>query len=218
MPQRIVGDMKVTKYEHATLLVSIGDDNLIIDPGVFLSLADFSRVLAVVITHEHQDHWTPDQLGRILERSPDAKILGPAGVAKAAAEFDVQVVKAGDTVEVGSFSLTFFGEKHAVIHESIAVPDNVGVLVNDELYYPGDSFTVPDVAVGTLAAPVGAPWLKIGEAMDFVLAVAPERAFFAHDMHLSVAGKEIHVQRLQWATEQGEGAFHALEVAESLDI
>jgi L-ascorbate metabolism protein UlaG (beta-lactamase superfamily) len=210
--------MKVTKYEHATLQVSIGDDNLIVDPGMYLSLAEFSRVLAVVITHEHSDHWTPDQLNRIRERSPDTRILGPAGVAKDAAEFDVEVVKAGDTIEVGPFTLTFFGEKHAVIHESIVVPDNVGVLINEELYYPGDSFTIPDVKVGTLAAPVGAPWLKIGEAMDFVLAVAPERAFFTHDMTLSVAGKESHVTRLQWATEHGEGTFHALEVGESLDI
>ena len=210
--------MKVTKYEHSTLLVSIGDDNLIVDPGIYLSLADFSRVLAVVITHEHQDHWSPDQLNRILDRSPDAKILGPAGVAKAAADFEVEVVKAGDTIEIGPFSLTFFGEKHAVIHESIPVPDNVGVLINDELYYPGDSYTIPDVAVGTLAAPLAAPWLKIGDAMDFVLAVAPERAFYAHDMTLSVAGKTSHIERLQWATEQGEGIFHALEVGESLDV
>ncbi|MEO5921972.1 MAG: MBL fold metallo-hydrolase [Pseudolysinimonas sp.] len=210
--------MKVTKYEHATLLVSIGDDNLIIDPGLYLSLADFSKVVAIVITHEHGDHWTPDQLNRILERSPDARILGPAGVAKAAADFDVEVVKAGDSVEVGPFALTFFGEKHALIHESIPVPDNVGVMVNDELYYPGDSYTVPDAGVGTLAAPIGAPWLKIGDAMDFVLAVKPQRAFYAHDMTLSVAGKGMHIERLKWATEQVEGEFHTLEVGESLDI
>jgi len=210
--------MKVTKYEHATLLVSIGDDNLIIDPGVFLSLADFSKVLAVVITHEHQDHWTPDQLNRVLEKSPDARILGPAGVAKAAAGFDIEVVKAGDTVEVGPFTLAFFGEKHALVHESVPVPDNVGVLVNDELYYPGDSYTVPDVEVGTLAAPLGGPWLKIGEAMDFVLAVKPKRAFYVHDMTLSVAGKGMHAERLKWATEQGEGEFTSLDVGESLDV
>jgi L-ascorbate metabolism protein UlaG (beta-lactamase superfamily) len=214
----MVGIMKVTKFEHATLLVSIGDDNLIIDPGVYLSLADFSRTLAVVITHEHQDHWTPDQLSRILEKSPDARIFGPAGVAKAAAEFEIEVVKHGDKIEVGPFALEFFGEKHAVIHESIPVIDNVGVLVNDELYYAGDSYTIPDAAVGTLAAPLGAPWLKIGDAMDFILAVKPQRAFFAHDMTLSVAGKGMHVARLKWATEQGEGTFHELDVNESLDI
>ena len=210
--------MKVTKYEHATLLLSIGDDTLVIDPGMFLSAVDFGNVAAVVITHEHGDHWTPDQLERILEKSPDAVIYGPEGVKTAASGFDVVAVKAGDTVEAGPFTLKFFGEKHSVIHESIPVPDNVGVLVNDELYYPGDSFTVPDVEVGTLAAPIGAPWLKIGDAMDFVLAVKPKRTLFAHDMTLSAAGKKMHADRLQWATEQNGGEFHPLEVTESLDI
>ena len=140
--------MKVTKYEHATLLLSIGDDTLVIDPGMFLSAVDFGNVAAIVITHEHGDHWTPDQLGRILEKNPDAVVYGPAGVATAANGFEVSVVKAGDTIEAGPFTLKFFGEKHAVIHESIPVPDNVGVMVNDELYYGGDSYTVPDVEVG----------------------------------------------------------------------
>jgi L-ascorbate metabolism protein UlaG (beta-lactamase superfamily) len=210
--------MKVTKYEHATLQVSIGDEVLIIDPGMFLSAVDFADVVAVVVTHEHADHWTPDQLGRILERNPDAVIYGPQGVKNAATEFDVQVVKDGDTVEAGPFTLRFFGEKHNVIHESIPVIDNVGVMVNDELYYAGDSYTVPDAEVGTLAAPVGAPWLKIGEAMDFVLAVKPKRAFYAHDMTLSAAGKKMGAERLTWATEQNGGVFTVLEVGESLDI
>ncbi|MEO8263608.1 MAG: MBL fold metallo-hydrolase [Pseudolysinimonas sp.] len=210
--------MKVTKYEHATLLLSIGDDTLVIDPGMFLSAVDFGNVAAIVITHEHGDHWTPDQLGRILEKNQDAVIYGPEGVKVAASGFDVTVVKDGDTFEAGPFSLKFFGDKHAIIHESIPAPDNVGVLVNDELYYPGDAYTVPDVEVGTLASPIGAPWLKIGDAMDFVLAVKPKRAFYAHDMTLSAAGKGMAADRLEWATEQNGGAFTRLEVGESLDI
>lgn len=210
--------MKVTKYEHATLLLSIGDDTLVIDPGMFLSTVDFGRVSAIVITHEHGDHWTPDQLGRILEQNPDAVIYGPEGVVTAANGFEVTSVKAGDEIEAGPFTLKFYGEKHAEIHESIPMPDNVGVLVNDELYYPGDSYTVPEAEVGTLAAPIGAPWLKIGEAMDFVLAVKPKRALYAHDMTLSAAGKKMASDRLAWATEQNGGEFHPLEVGESLDI
>jgi hypothetical protein len=77
---------------------------------------------------------------------------------------------------------------------------------------------VPDVKVGTLAAPIGAPWLKIGDAMDYILEVKPKRAFYAHDMTLSVAGKNMHADRLKWATEQGGGEFYPLEVGESLDI
>ena len=216
--QRIVAPMKVTKYEHSTLLLAIGDDTVVIDPGMFLSAVDFGNVAAIVVTHEHGDHWTPDQLGRILEKNATAKIYGPAGVAAAASGFDVNVVTDGDEVEAGPFTLRFFGEKHAVIHESIPVIDNVGVLVNDELYYAGDAYTVPDAAVGTLAAPVGAPWLKIGDAMDYVLAVKPQRAFYVHDMTLSAAGKQMGAERLTWATEQNGGAFTALEVGESLDI
>lgn len=212
--------MRVTKEEHACLLVENEGKTLVVDPGSFTTaLVGLSEVVAIVITHEHADHWTDEQLNRILDQNPDASIYGPAGVAAAAQGFDVQVVRDGDTVEAGPFILRFFGEKHAVIHESIPVPDNVGVLINDELYYPGDSFTVPDgVAVNALAAPVGAPWLKIGEAIDFVLATKPRHAFATHEMTLSVAGKTMGHDRLRWATEQGGGEYIALEPGESIDL
>ena len=212
--------MRITKYEHACLLLTVGDESIVIDPGVFLTPPDFSDVVAIVITHEHADHWTADQVRRILEKSPDARIIAPQGVATAATELEtpVEVVAAGDTVEVGPFKLEFFGGQHAIIHASIPGIDNLGVLVNDELYYPGDSYTEPGVPVGTLAAPIGAPWLKIGEAMDFVLAVKPTRAFYAHDMTLSVAGKQMAAARLAWATEQGGGTFTELQPGETLDV
>jgi len=210
--------VKVTKYEHSTLVVSSDDALLVIDPGMFLTPPDFTGTVAVVITHEHGDHWNDVNLNGILEKAPDAKIYGPAGVAAAASGFDITVVKAGDVVTVEPFTLEFFGEKHAVIHESLPVADNVGVLVNDELYYGGDSYTVPDKPVGTLAAPVGAPWLKIGEAMDFVLAVAPRQAFGTHDMTLSVVGRDMGRARLRWAVEQDGGEFLTLDSGESTNL
>jgi L-ascorbate metabolism protein UlaG (beta-lactamase superfamily) len=211
--------VKVTKYEHAALVVESADRKLVIDPGNFLTPPDFANTVAIVVTHEHADHWTPENLRRVLEISPDAAIYGPQGVATAAEGFDVHVVADGDTVEAGPFTLRFFGEKHNEIHSSLPIVDNVGVLVNGELYYPGDSYTVPEgVEVGTLAAPVGAPWLKIGEAMDYVLAVKPKRAFYAHDMTLSVAGRTMQADRLRWATEQHGGAWMPLEVGESIDL
>jgi L-ascorbate metabolism protein UlaG (beta-lactamase superfamily) len=210
--------MKVTKYEHATLVISSQDKQLVIDPGVFLTPPDFSDTVAVVITHEHADHWTDQNLRLLLEKSPDAKIYAPQGVATAASGFEVTVVKAGDVIEVEPFTLEFFGEKHAVIHESVPVPENVGVLVNDELYYAGDSYTVPGKPVGTLAAPIGAPWLKIGDSIDYVLEVKPKHAFYIHDMTLSAAGKGMASDRLKWATEQNGGDYHPLEVGDSFDI
>jgi len=193
---------------------------LVVDPGVFTpALVGLNDVVAIVITHEHADHWTAEHLTRIIEGNPGLKILAPSGVAAAAEHFDITVVHPGDSVEIGPFTLSFFGGKHAVIHESLPIVDNLGVLINDTLYHPGDSFFVPEgVEVNTLAAPMGAPWLKIGDAIDFILTVAPQRAFGIHEMTLSTAGQGMSNDRLRWATEQGGGEYFALEPGESMEL
>ncbi|MFP3464998.1 MBL fold metallo-hydrolase [Leifsonia sp. SIMBA_070] len=212
--------MRLTKFEHAGLLLEQDGRKLFIDPGSFTSpLTDTADAVAVVITHEHADHWTPEQLNRVLDLSPDATIYAPEGVAAAASDFDITVVHPGDSVEAGPFSLRFFGGRHAVIHESIPVVDNVGVLVNDTLYYAGDSFSIPEgVEVDVLAAPAGAPWMKIAETMDYVLAVKPKRSFPIHEMVLSRGGKDMSNARLKWATEQNGGTFYPLEPGDSIDL
>jgi L-ascorbate metabolism protein UlaG (beta-lactamase superfamily) len=211
--------MKVTKLEHACLIVTEGHDTLVVDPGGYTTpVSDLTGVVAVVITHEHADHWTPEQLERIRESSPEVRFIGPAGVAAAATGFPVEIVGAGDRVDVGEFRLDFFGGKHAVIHRSIPVVDNVGVLVNRTLYYGGDNFTVPGVPVDTLAVPAGAPWLKISEVMDYVAELGPKRAFPTHDMGLSVIGKNLTNTRLETVTKEFGGEYFVLEPGSSLDI
>ncbi len=212
--------MRVTKQEHACLLVENAGALLVLDPGNFTTLlVGLNDVVAIVITHEHADHWTSDQLEQILERNPDARIFGPVGVAAAASDFTIEVVKDGDEVSVGPFALRFFGSTHAIIHSTIPVVDNVGVLIDEELYYAGDSYTIPEgVTVGTLAVPAGAPWLKIGDVMDYVMAVAPKRSFPVHEMVLSTAGKTMSNGRIQAATQAGGGKFFPLEPGESVDL
>lgn len=212
--------MKVTKREHACLIVEDAGKHLVIDPGSFTPLlAEVGSVVAIVITHEHADHFTSEQLSRLLAGNPDARIFGPSGVVKAASDFAVEVVNAGDTVAVGPFTLRFFGTTHAVIHSSYPRVDNVGVLVNDELYYAGDAFTVPDgVNVGTLAVPSGAPWLKIGEVMDYVAAISPRRSFPVHEMVLSVIGQAMSNARIKSVTEEHGGEFFTLEPGDELDL
>lgn len=203
------------------MAVQKSGSTIIIDPGAFTTpLNDVTGVIAIVVTHEHADHWTPEQLRRILERNPDARIFGPGGVAAAVVDHDltVETVKNGDELQVGPFSLKFIGEKHAVIHESIPVIDNVAVLIDDSFYYAGDSFTLPNVPIDTLAAPIGAPWLKVGEAIDYVLAVAPRRAFPVHEAVLSQIGISINSERLEAATQQGGGEYVKLAAGQSLDL
>ncbi|MHA7986939.1 MBL fold metallo-hydrolase [Rathayibacter sp. CAU 1779] len=212
--------MKLTKLEHAALILETEGQKLFIDPGSFSTpITDATNAVAVVITHEHADHWTPEQLNRILETSPDATIYGPEGVAAAASDFDVTTVHAGDTVEAGPFTLRFFGGKHAVIHSSIPVVDNVGVVVNDTLVYPGDSFAAPELSeINVLAVPSSAPWLKASEFIDYVLGLKPRHAFATHEMVSSVVGKQMANGRIQWAVEQGGGRFLDLQPGDTYDI
>lgn len=212
--------MRLTKLEHAAFTLDKDDATLVVDPGSFTSpLPDVTGIVAVVITHEHPDHWTSEHLSRILEASPGARIYGPAGVAAAASDFDVTVVAAGDTVDAGPFSLRFFGGDHAVIHPSIPIVDNLGVLIDGVVYYGGDSFTVPEgVDVEVMAVPAGAPWLKISEVMDFASAVKPAHSFPTHEQVLSPIGIGMSNQRIADVVEAAGGTHHPLSTGDTLDI
>lgn len=211
--------MRLTKFEHAALMVEKSGQKLFIDPGSFTSpLADTVGAAAVVITHQHADHWTPEQLNRVLASNPGVPIYGPAGVAEAASDFAVTTVAAGDEVAAGPFRLRFFGGRHAVIHSSIRVVDNLGVIVDDVLAYPGDSFATPPAPVDVLAVPSSAPWLKASEFMDYVLRVKPRRSFPTHEMVNSAVGKQMANDRIRWATEQAGGQFFPLAPGDTLEL
>lgn len=195
--------MNLTKYEHACFTVEKDGQLLVIDPGGLST--DFiapEHVAAVVVTHEHFDHLDHDQLAAIFDKNPGVVIIGHEAVISKLEALPGQAVAPGDKLQAGAFTLEFFGGKHATIHESIPPVANLGVLVNDLLYYPGDSFTLPGRPVDTLALPTSAPWMKIGEAMDFLSLVKPRLAFPTHDAILSDAGKEVADSHLSLAAKR----------------
>lgn len=221
--------MIVTKREHACLVVDHDGATLVIDPGSFTTPFTVEHLAAIVVTHEHADHITPEHLDRLLAAAratdPDREValFAPAGVAAAHPDYHWQVVTGGDQRTVGPFELEFSGGQHAIIHRSIPVIDNVGVMVNDTLYYPGDSFTVPERPVGAgpipvLAVPASAPWLKIAEVMDYVDAVKPRRSFPTHERVNSDAGNAMANARIALVTEQHGGQFVPLVTGETLGL
>lgn len=214
---RTLGSMEVTKLEHACQIVDVDGVRLVIDPGNFTRDVDVTGVVAVVLTHEHPDHVTPAQLSGILSANPGAVVFGPAGVAAALPDVEVDVVTDGSSRSVGPFALTFHGTRHNVIHSSVPVIDNTGVMVNGQLFYPGDSYTDPGIPVEVLAAPVGAPWLKVAEMMDYVAAIAPRRAYPVHEATLSDIGYGMHTGRLREMVEPA-GSLVLLQPGESLTI
>jgi L-ascorbate metabolism protein UlaG (beta-lactamase superfamily) len=189
--------MKLTKYAHACAVLEEQGKRLVIDPGVFTELPDLTDVVAIIITHVHPDHVSPELLQRVLAANPQAIVFSTDETAAEHGRFPITTVTAGQTVTIGPFKLMFTGGVHAKIHDSLPRNHNVGVIVNDGvLYFPGDSFVIPEVPVQTLLIPAAAPWMRIGEAIDFLAAVKPQRAIPTHDAILSEQGKQIHDSHL----------------------
>jgi L-ascorbate metabolism protein UlaG (beta-lactamase superfamily) len=212
--------MKLTKYEHACVVLEEQGKKLVIDPGAFCqSFTDASNVVALVITHEHPDHYEPRYIDLITKANPDVRIFAPADLAAKMGDPNVAIMHDGSSASVEPFELKFYGEQHAEIHPTFTPPNNVGVLVNGTVYYPGDSFTLPEgMQPGVLLAPVSAPWLKIGETIDFIDAVRPKVVIPTHNALLSDIANTITEQWLKKTCEKHGTAYKHLNPGDSIDI
>ncbi len=166
-------------------MIKVGAVTILTDPGSY-TVEEHSKLEGIdfiLFTHEHGDHYHLESLKVILEKNPQAKIyannsvsdlLEQAGIAYTKIEHQQNFSLAG--VEVVGI-----GEKHAEMHSSIPLSANLGFLIDNKLWYPGDAFTDPEQPVEILALPVSGPWMKIGEAVDYALKLKPKKAFPVHD-------------------------------------
>ena len=208
--------MKITKYEHACLVVEEAGETLGIDPGVLATLPTIANVVAVVVTHVHSDHLHMDNLKKIVSANPELTVYGSDEVLAELAELEAKKVPIeNDMIGVGAFQLEFFGHNHAVIYAQVPC-QNRGVMVNNYLYYPGDSFTLPERPVEVLAFPAAAPWCKVSEIVEFVKAVKPVRAFPTHNATLSEFGEMVNYLYIKQAIEDAHGEFVKLETGDVL--
>ncbi len=176
--------MQLTKFTHACVRLEDGDRSLVIDPGSFSEVEQALDLAAgVLITHEHVDHIDADKLRAALAADSRLRVWAPSSVASTLQDLGEQVVTVspGETFAAAGFTVRTFGGQHALIHPAIPTIANIGYLVNDAVYHPGDSFTVPDVAVRTLLLPTNAPWSKGAEVIDFAIAVRAPKVHQIHD-------------------------------------
>ncbi|MFD1538958.1 MBL fold metallo-hydrolase [Nonomuraea guangzhouensis] len=165
--------MQITHFGHACVLVS-GDRRLLLDPGTYATgFEDLRDLDAVLVTHEHPDHLDTDRIPALLAANPAVRVGDvPDGI---------------ETVE---------GE-HAVIHPLLPGMANTGYLLDGRIFHPGDAFTPPPWPVRVLLLPVGGPWLKIGEAVDYLRTIEPELVIPIHQAGLAPVHQALHHQLIR---------------------
>lgn len=157
------------------------------DPGAFSTMqVEEKNILAILITHEHQDHFHIDSLKKVLENNPKAIVITNTAVGGLLAEAGITYTKVeeGEKYDLNGVSIIGFGNTHAEIYGTYGQVQNTGYMI-DTLCYPGDAFSYPDAQVDVLALPVAGPWMRIKDAIDYAKNVKPRIVFPVHDAILS---------------------------------
>ena len=108
--------MRITKFGHACVRIEHDGHTIVVDPGGFTQPEAVDGADAVLITHEHADHYLPDHL-----RATEAPVFTIDAVAAKIREDApdvaerVTVVRPGQEFDAG-LPVRADGELHAVIH------------------------------------------------------------------------------------------------------
>lgn len=190
----------MTKYTHSSVRLENEGYVLVFDPGNFAPDGEHAHLLEeadyLLITHAHPDHFDAHRLLPLIAEHPELQIWAPQAVVdtirEAVPDARINAVSADTIFEVPGFTVQTFGGQHALIHPLIPVIANIGYLINGILYHPGDSLVVPHgVKAPNLLIPVHAPWGKVQEVIDFVIAVGAERAYPIHNGMINDNGTAI---------------------------
>jgi L-ascorbate metabolism protein UlaG (beta-lactamase superfamily) len=190
--------MRVTHLGHACLLVETGDRRILIDPGNFSSFGDQRDLDAILVTHNHPDHFDPEPVAKLVAANPSATVhTDPLTAEKLRAEgLSAIPTKQGEDFAVGDVTVSPVGELHAFNYEAMPRIPNVGLVLRVDgeptLFHPGDAYDAEPGPVDVLAHPLNAPWAASRDSIAFVARIAPKAFVPIHDALLSDVGRRMY--------------------------
>jgi L-ascorbate metabolism protein UlaG (beta-lactamase superfamily) len=182
--------LKLTKFSHACVRLEGDGGVIVLDPGGFTEDESVAGADAILITHEHPDHFMESRVRAAAADNPGLQVWTITSVATALTGLGsrLNVVGDGDRFSVAGFEVEAHGVWHEEIHPDIPRITNTGFLVDGRVFHPGDALTVPDKPIETLLLPVHAPWSRTADLIDWLREVKPTRTLAVHDAMLSAIG------------------------------
>ncbi len=176
--------MKITKLGHSCILIEEKGVKILTDPGNYsMAQNNIKNIDIILITHQHQDHCDISSIKTILSNNPQGKIITNKSVSIILKKNEIEsiVVENEQFFQEKEVPIEGFGKNHAIIYTSIPVIQNIGYLINNKMFFPGDALIKPKKSIEILALPVYAPWMRISEAIDYAIELKPKVCIPIHD-------------------------------------
>lgn len=178
--------MKITKIFHSCVLIEKGKTKILIDPGTWVfgekiaKPSDFADVSAVLVTHEHPDHLDIKSLSEILKDGADVISNRSVSIKIKKANLNSKILGYGEHVKIGDISIEGIQSPHGT--NPIPMPENMGFLIQKNIFHPGDSLKVSNLKdVQVYIAPITAPWATLNTVVESTKKLAPKTVIPVHD-------------------------------------
>jgi len=210
--------MRLTKLGHSCVRLEKNGRTLVIDPGGLTPQPDaLHGAEAVLITHEHFDHLDPDRL-HAAAADPDLTVHTCPGAARHLTGLGdrLHVVRNGDTFTTAGFTITAAGEHHQHNLPDTPPTDNVGFLIDNELFHPGDAWTTTDAP--TVLPALQAPWATAADLVAYLRRPGVRRAYPVHDGLLNTDGLAVYDRILAGEAQRRGADIRRLHPGQSVDL
>lgn len=186
--------MKITKHMQSCFLIEASLGKILIDPGTYVfnqegvNPNDFQKIDAIIITHEHQDHFDLDNIEKIYQKNSPVFYTTSAIlpiILEKMPEATVKILGSQKADKISDLLVTGVASKHGPLPTGAEPPIVAGALIDDgetKFYHPGDSVFLDDkINADIIATPIcGEVVMDIQKAKIELLKLNPKIAIPMH--------------------------------------